>query len=75
MDNNAPAFDINNPFYASQISKGLAVNVFKNGKWGSFRHQALPEPKKEDLEYMYMNTSVRGDLSSFKFYESPLSEK
>ncbi|KAL0266678.1 UNVERIFIED_CONTAM: hypothetical protein PYX00_009160 [Menopon gallinae] len=74
MDNNAPSFDIKNPFYANQINKELAVNVFKDGHWGSFRHQALPEPVKEENEYMYMNTSVRGDLSSFRIYESPLSE-
>ncbi|RZC40858.1 Ketoacyl-synt C, ketoacyl-synt, and/or PS-DH domain containing protein, partial [Asbolus verrucosus] len=42
----APKFDPLNSFYQDQIKKCLAVNVYKNGKWGTYRHLLLEELKE-----------------------------
>lgn len=75
MDDDAPPFDLNNPFYSEQLAKDLAVNVLKDGQWGSYRHEALPPLEMVPVDHAYLNTTVRGDLSSFKFYEGPLNAK
>lgn len=75
FDKNAPAFDLNNPFYASQLNKGLVTNIFKNGQWGTYRHQALPSNPTVAAEHVFINTHVRGDLSSLSMYEGPLNVK
>lgn len=74
-DDAAPAFDVNNPFYKYQLEKGLAINVYRNGEWGSLKH-FLIQPTYESLPYetcCYANGLVRGDLSSIKWLQSPLS--
>uniref|UniRef100_A0A1A9WBK1 Uncharacterized protein n=1 Tax=Glossina brevipalpis TaxID=37001 RepID=A0A1A9WBK1_9MUSC len=73
-DERAPAFNINEPLYATQYALGLAVNVYQNGKWGSYRHLQLnPDigvvPRND---HVYGNVSQRGDLSSLHWFEGPL---
>uniref|UniRef100_A0A1A9UN37 Uncharacterized protein n=1 Tax=Glossina austeni TaxID=7395 RepID=A0A1A9UN37_GLOAU len=73
-DKSAPAFNINEPFYATQYALGLAVNVYQNGKWGSYRHLLLnfdihSAPRKD---HVYGNVLQRGDLSSLRWFEGPL---
>lgn len=34
VDKDAPKFDLSSEFYSSQLRKGLAVNVLKDGVWG-----------------------------------------
>uniref|UniRef100_A0A1B0B9K0 Fatty acid synthase n=1 Tax=Glossina palpalis gambiensis TaxID=67801 RepID=A0A1B0B9K0_9MUSC len=73
-DKSAPAFNINAPFYAAQYALGLAVNVYQNGKWGSYRHLLLNSdiqiaPRKN---HVYGNVLQRGDLSSLRWFEGPL---
>lgn len=75
MDEKAPPFNVTDPFYAQQLAKDLAVNVLKDGKWGSYRHEALPPLPPVEVRQAFLNTSVRGDLSSFKCYEGPLNAK
>lgn len=68
-DKSAPEFDLNNPLYSNQIKLDLAVNVYRNGKWGAYRHLTL----KKDLEekarenHYYANLIRMGDLSSFEW--------
>ncbi|KAK6640571.1 hypothetical protein RUM44_012267 [Polyplax serrata] len=52
---------------------GLAVNIYKKGEWGSYRHEALPANETVDAAHIYFNSEVRGDLSSLKLYEGPLN--
>ncbi|XP_044740690.1 fatty acid synthase-like [Chrysoperla carnea] len=73
-DKNAPDFDISNQFYKTQLDLGLAVNVYKNGVWGAYRHLKLFETKTM-TDTAYINCIVRGDLSSMSWIELPLSTK
>lgn len=49
----------------------LVFNVYQKGQWGAFRFLQLPEEHEEiETSYAHMNVETRGDLSSFKWYES-----
>ncbi|KAM8707436.1 hypothetical protein ACLKA7_011511 [Drosophila subpalustris] len=73
-DQNAPEFDLSDPFYASQYSLGLAFNIYRHGTWGSLRHLQLPmdEEVKPRLGHIYGNVMQRGDLSSLRWFEGPV---
>ncbi|KAK4878174.1 hypothetical protein RN001_010680 [Aquatica leii] len=60
-------------FCQSQLRKGLLVNIFKNGQWGSYRHFILPQDQK-NCEHAF-GTTVSGDLSSLQYLEGPLSKE
>lgn len=68
-DESAPQFDLDHPMYAEQLSLDLAVNVYKNGQWGSYRHIALSESVKEECHTSHCFAHVKriGDLSSFEW--------
>lgn len=68
----APVFDPQNPFYFNQIKKNLAINVYKDGKWGTYRHLHLEELGEVESEHCYANVTVRGELASMKWLEGPL---
>lgn len=71
----APKFDLNAEFYQKQYRKGLAINIFKNGKWGSYRHLLLEKEITVEREHCYVNTILRGDLSALKWIEGNLNGK
>uniref|UniRef100_A0A1A9W891 Uncharacterized protein n=1 Tax=Glossina brevipalpis TaxID=37001 RepID=A0A1A9W891_9MUSC len=76
-DERAPVFNINEPLYAAQYALGLAINVYQNGRWGSYRHLQL-NPNTEVAprkDHVYGNVSQRGDLSSLHWFEGPLKPK
>ncbi|XP_044739892.1 fatty acid synthase-like [Chrysoperla carnea] len=73
-DENAPVFDINNQFYKTQLDLGLAVNVYKNGVWGGYRHLKLSETKPM-TDTAFVDCKTRGDLSSMCWTALPLSLK
>jgi fatty acid synthase len=72
-DSEAPSFDINDPFYSSQMKLGLAINVFKNGNWGTFRHFLMDEQTefKPRAGHCYADSLIRGDLSSMTWLAGP----
>ncbi|XP_069675926.1 fatty acid synthase-like [Periplaneta americana] len=72
MDPSAPAFDVNLPFYSQQLKKNLAVNVFNNGEWGSYRHLPLDAVVTVSVPHAYVNALTRGDLSSMKWIQGGL---
>uniref|UniRef100_A0A182RRM2 Uncharacterized protein n=1 Tax=Anopheles funestus TaxID=62324 RepID=A0A182RRM2_ANOFN len=76
-DPNAPPFDASNAFYKDQIELGLAINVYRNGQWGSYRHfKLLEEPRYESTtNHCFANCVKPGDLSSFTWMVGPLSEQ
>ncbi|XP_052896146.1 fatty acid synthase-like [Anopheles moucheti] len=76
-DPNAPPFDASNPFYKDQIELGLAINVYRHGAWGSYRHfKLLEEPRYESTtNHCFANCVKPGDLSSFTWMVGPLSEQ
>ena len=75
-DPKAPTFDVNDPFYESQLDLGLAVNVLKNGQWGSYKHLLIKQlnEKIPRIGHFFVNTLVRGDLSTLKWLEGPITE-
>ncbi|KAH1011869.1 hypothetical protein HUJ04_001145 [Dendroctonus ponderosae] len=68
----APEFDINLPFYRDQLEKNLAMNVWKEGQWGTYRHLLLQQGRLAEVRHCYLNTLVRGDLSSLAWIEGPI---
>ncbi|KAG5668080.1 hypothetical protein PVAND_016035 [Polypedilum vanderplanki] len=75
-DCNAPPFNIDDEFYKTQINKNLAMNVFRDRQWGSYKHLLL-DPIYEKIPQngaCYANVLTRGDLSSFKWFQSHLTD-
>lgn len=72
MDESAPEFSLDNPLYKTQLKKDLALNVFKNKVWGSYRHLLLEPPSLIEVNHCYINTTIRGDLSSLKWLAGPI---
>lgn len=76
QDKKSPKFSLNTPFFANQLKKDLICNVLKNEAWGTYRHFVLDtatDTGKLQVEHAYINATTRGDLSSFKWIEGPLS--
>ncbi|CAG9770337.1 unnamed protein product [Ceutorhynchus assimilis] len=71
----APAFNPDLPFYRTQLDKNLAVNVYRDGCWGTYRHLILNDIEEVESEHCYANSTVRGDLSSIKWIEGPLRKQ
>lgn len=72
LDPKAPKFDPDHPFYETQLDKDIAINIYKDGQWGTYRHLRLKELAKYPAEHSYLNATTRGDLSSLNFVEGPL---
>ncbi|XP_031841485.2 fatty acid synthase 1 [Nomia melanderi] len=76
QDKNSPKFNLKDKFYAEQLNKQLMANVLKGGNWGSYRHLLLDQQtgaSSLQVEHAYINALYRGDLSSLRWIESPLS--
>lgn len=56
------------------VERDLVMNVYRDGKWGSFRHTVTQSRGAPRLwtEQAFLNVQTRGDLSSLQWYESPL---
>ncbi|XP_046994011.1 fatty acid synthase-like [Schistocerca americana] len=71
LDSDVPKFDPNLPFYNNQLALGLAVNVYKDRCWGSYRYTLQPpEPLSVMTEYAYMNIQNPGNLSSLYWVQA-----
>ena len=72
-DDKAPAFDLQNPLYNSQLKLGLAINVLRDGKWGSYRHLQILQTYSERpaRDHCYVNALIKSDLSSLKWISGP----
>ncbi|KAL3270432.1 hypothetical protein HHI36_020987 [Cryptolaemus montrouzieri] len=68
----APPFDPKHPFYAKQVSKNMSVNIYKNGRWGTYRHLLMSELEEINSEHCFVNALIRGDMSSLKWIEGGL---
>ncbi|KAJ8958992.1 hypothetical protein NQ317_011720 [Molorchus minor] len=55
-----------------QLKKGFAINIYKDGQWGSYRHLLLRELDTLQCEQTFVKATARGDLSSLKWMEGPL---
>lgn len=72
MDQGLPKFNMHEPMYSEQLSKSMAINVYKNGSWGTYRHLLLDEAAEVESEHCFVNVTTKGDLSSLKWIEGPL---
>lgn len=77
MDRLSPKFSLNESLYASQIALGLTVNVYRNSVWGTYRFfELMPHLQETNrLDHVYANVRRMGDLSSFDWFNGPLSLK
>lgn len=68
-DKTAPPFDLDQPLYADQLNLDLPMNVYKNGKWGTYRHIELRKEIEERCHDNHCFANVRqiGNLSSFEW--------
>uniref|UniRef100_A0A182XBL3 Fatty acid synthase n=1 Tax=Anopheles quadriannulatus TaxID=34691 RepID=A0A182XBL3_ANOQN len=71
----APPFDLDSPVFKGQLKLGLAINVYRKGRWGSFRHLQLVQEieSKPRRNHCYANALVKGDLSSMTWLSGPFN--
>ncbi|CAJ0958991.1 unnamed protein product [Ranitomeya imitator] len=51
----------------------LAMNVYRDGRWGAFRHTPFQKGQAQDeTAYAFVNVLTRGDLSTLRWIASPL---
>jgi fatty acid synthase, animal type len=76
-DEAAPPFDINSPFYRQQLQQGLAVNVLKSGKWGTYRHLKLPESDEiiPRESHCYVDCRIKGDMTTLNWFEGKIPQE
>lgn len=51
----------------------MAINIFKDGKRGTYRHLPLENSKKVKTMHRFVTNSTMGDLSSLEWFEGPLT--
>jgi len=72
VDTSAPLFDLNLPLYRQQLNKDLVMNVYIDGKWGSYRYLPLDSCATVTVPHAWMNIMSPGDLSSLRWLEGNL---
>lgn len=75
-DPKAPEFSLNDPFYQNQLTQQLAINIYRNGKWGSYRHLKINDVSNESTSqgHYYVNSLIKSDLSSLRWLEGQFNQ-
>ncbi|XP_022831505.1 fatty acid synthase [Spodoptera litura] len=73
-DPSAPPFNPDLEFYEEQLDKDLALNVYQDGQWGTYRHLLLGDLETVRANHAYVNTLTIGDLSSLRWVEGAIRE-
>ncbi|XP_026740412.1 fatty acid synthase-like [Trichoplusia ni] len=73
-DPSAPPFNPDLEFYEEQLDKDLALNVYQDGQWGTYRHLLLGDLDTVRANHAFVNTLTIGDLSSLSWLEGPIRE-
>lgn len=75
-DKNAPPFDLYSSPYSDHLKLDLAVNIYRNGQWGTYRHLTLKNDTEEigRTGHYYANLVRMGDLSSFEWMSGWINE-
>lgn len=71
-DPSAPPFNPDLELYEEQLDKDLALNVFQDGQWGTYRHLLLGDLSTVQVNHAFVNTTTIGDLSSMRWLEGPI---
>lgn len=74
QDKTTSSIDLNLEFYQKQLSKGMVVNVFKNGHWGTYRHLLLNKELVSEKQHAYVQSFSKGELFNLKWIEGPLAK-
>lgn len=56
------------------INLDMHANNYRDGVWGSIRHIVVKDDEMhqhKEVEHAFINTLVRGDVSSLTWFESP----
>ncbi|KAK7080814.1 hypothetical protein SK128_019451 [Halocaridina rubra] len=53
------------------VGRDLAVNIYRDRKWGTYRHLQLPPLYPKASPHALLNVATRGDLASLTWYEAP----
>lgn len=77
MDENATKFKVDDQFCKSQLELGLVMNVFKDGKWGSYRHLQFSQETNDEScrNHFYADCLFKGDLSTLSWINGPIDVK
>lgn len=67
-------FNPNNSIYDDQLKKNMAINVLKNGQWGTYRHLMLDKSVTVETERCFVDVTTKGDLSSLRWTQGYLRE-
>ncbi|KAH8038083.1 hypothetical protein HPB51_021640 [Rhipicephalus microplus] len=65
-------FSTRRPEYKDVMEKDLVMNVYRNGRWGSYRHVVAKSSTAKNTRFAVLNVRKRGDPSSLTWYESPV---
>lgn len=72
-------FDISteNKELAFHLAMDLPINVYKNGKWGTYRHLSIDQELEEKQygDHIYLKVQRPGDLSTLSWITGPLGRK
>jgi len=72
VDTSAPTFDLNLPLYRQQLNKDVVMNVYIDGKWGSYRYLPLDSCATVAVPHAWVNIMTPGVLSSLRWLEGNL---
>ncbi|KAJ8950730.1 hypothetical protein NQ318_011221 [Aromia moschata] len=68
-DENAEKFSVDDEFYREQLAKGLAFNVLKGGRWGTFAHLPLSPVDNREIGDAAVTILTPGDLSTLSWMQ------
>ncbi|RVE49124.1 hypothetical protein evm_006245, partial [Chilo suppressalis] len=71
-DPSAPPFNPDLELYEEQLDKDLAINIYQDGQWGTYRHLLLGDLDTVMAQHAFVNVTTVGDLSSLKWLEGPI---
>jgi hypothetical protein len=66
-------FNLSLPLYQQQLNKDLVMNIYIDGKWGSYRHLPLDTCAAVTVPHAWVTIMTPGDLSSFKWLEGNMN--
>ncbi|KAK5638957.1 hypothetical protein RI129_013252 [Pyrocoelia pectoralis] len=66
-------FNVSDAFFSQQMQRGLAINILKDGVWGTYRHLLLEDEKEVERQHIFNDLLIPGDYSSLRWVEGPLS--
>lgn len=73
VDDNAPPFSPTDPFYVSQLSKNLNVNVWRQNSWGCYVHYPLDDLPLVSATHAFVDLGWPGDLRTLNWYQGSVT--